>query len=70
MKRIPVVKRDQLPVRSPLSQTLVMWLLLDRLAPPGWVVGAVATIYTLAWVGFLVRFWHEDETPLRDLEVL
>jgi hypothetical protein len=35
------IKPSNLPPRVPILSTLVLWLLLDRLHPAGWVLGLV-----------------------------
>lgn len=42
-----------LPARMPLGASLIMWLLLDRLQPPGWVWGAVTVLLLFLWAMWL-----------------
>lgn len=39
-----------MPARPPLGATLVLWLLLDRLQPPGWVWGATSCAVLFLWL--------------------
>lgn len=47
-----VIARTNLPARAPVITTALSWLLLDRLAPPGWVNGAVWMFVGLLWLSF------------------
>lgn len=47
MEPIYVIKPKHLPPRIPLSLFGVIWLLLDRFQPPGWVWGVVGCLCAL-----------------------
>lgn len=42
-----------LPMKMPLYPTLVWFLLLDRLAAPGWVWGVMGAVLAAVWVGWI-----------------
>lgn len=44
-----------MPAQLPVQTTALAWLLLDRLAAPGWVWGVVGTVLALFWVLAIVR---------------
>lgn len=44
------ISYNNMPVTFPIFPTLTVWLLLDRLQPPGWVWGTVSTIFGLYWL--------------------
>ena len=59
-----VIKRDNLPTRLPVLFTLVVWLLLDRFDPDGWVHGAVWAVVVLLWVGSVVALVREQDVDI------
>ena len=60
MKRKTAIKPSSLPARSPLGTAILLWLLLDRLAAPGWAFGALWTVIALLAVMWVVSFWTES----------
>jgi hypothetical protein len=59
------VANANLPMRPPLLLSIVMWLLLDRLAAPGWVWGAVGLFLALVWF-----VWVWDAATRRAVDIL
>lgn len=59
-----VISRRNLPTRMPVLTTVICWLVLDRIAAPGWVQGAAWTFIGLLWVASLANFADE-----RDVDV-
>jgi hypothetical protein len=55
-----------LPGRMPLGITLLLWLLLDRLQPKGWVWGAVSVLVVMLWGMWIWDVTTRDEVPLDD----
>jgi hypothetical protein len=49
MKKDKVIRYENLPRNLPLFQTLVIWLVFDRLSAPGWLWGVVVTLVVLIW---------------------
>jgi len=60
MKHSTVIKSSSLPTRSPFGLAILLWLLLDRLAAPGWAFGALWTVIALLAVMWVVSFWTES----------
>jgi len=60
MKHVTVIKLSSLPTRSPFGLAILLWLLLDRLAAPGWAFGALWTVIALLAVMWVVSFWTES----------
>lgn len=48
-----VIDNKYLPARLPFTWTGVVWLMLDRYPPPGWVQGVVWTIVVIVWFACL-----------------
>jgi hypothetical protein len=48
-----VISYANLPMSVPLSPTLLMALVLDRVVAPGWVWGAVGVLMALVWAIWL-----------------
>jgi len=44
-----VIAGSQLPIRLPMTSTLVWYLLLDKLNAPAWIWGAMGVIMGLLW---------------------
>lgn len=59
-----VIARANLPARAPVLTTVLSWLLLDRIAPPGWVNGAVWTFVALLWLAFIFNLADEHVVDL------
>lgn len=68
MKTTKVVPFSQLPMRLPIWPTAVLYLLLDRFNPPGWVWGAAGAIMALLWVICSIAIYKQEETPLKELK--
>lgn len=60
MKKTKVIHPENLPTRAPLWSSVVMWLLLDRLQPPGWWWGVVGTVFALFWISWGVSFFYGE----------
>ncbi len=63
-----VVSGQQLPTRLPITGTLVVGLLLDRLQAPGWLCGAAGVLAVLFWAIVIYCRRHETQVRLRCLE--
>ncbi|MCA1857437.1 hypothetical protein LE190_16105 [Massilia oculi] len=60
MKKRIVIKTSSLPVRLPVTFTTSGWLLLDRLAAPGWAFGVFWTLVAALVVGFIYGLRHTE----------
>lgn len=67
MKRSKVISHKNLLSRLPVMTTIVIWLFLDRLHPPGWCWGAAITLLVILWIGGIVSIATETETKLSEL---
>ncbi len=61
MAKRKVISGKNLAIRPPILLSVVLWLLLDRLAAPGWLFGVAGTVITVFWILFIVdALNHED----------
>ncbi len=70
MSTYQVIAFKYLPPRLPILLGIVLWLLLDRLQPPGWVWGGAWTVYGLYVVlivtgMFMCKHVHPSELAKR-----
>lgn len=68
MKRIKVIKRDQMPANPFRVIVLMMaaYLFLERVKAPEWVYGAVGLLLGLALIGSCVRAIRQEEVDVFD----
>jgi hypothetical protein len=52
------------PRRLGLSLYAVVWLLLDRWQPPGWVWGVVGTVCAVVFIASLIDFFTAEDVEL------
>ena len=64
MSKRTVVSWKNLPMRMPLMFTAVCYLLLDRLAAPGWVWGVVGTLVIAMWLTWIADVIQRDGVEL------
>lgn len=62
-----VVHPGQLPPKSPLPITALMWLLFDRLEASGWAWGVLITLLAIWWVGWFLTVVNAEWTYLKEL---
>lgn len=55
-----VIAYSNLPARLPVTNTLIVWLLLNATHPEGWIVGATWTAMTLLWVVALIVVFTQN----------
>lgn len=60
MERKKVIDYKYLPTQFPVSLTLLVPLVLDRMHAPGWLWGAAGFGLVAAWVGSVVNVLRED----------
>lgn len=58
-----------LPVRMPLVFSILLWLLLDRFAVPGWAWGIAGTLVLFIWIIWVWDVATRDNVEL-DLKQL
>ena len=50
MKKTKVISTKNMPFRLPIYQTLVAWLVLERMDASGWIYGAVGMLFVFVWI--------------------
>lgn len=69
MKKLKVFKYSYFPARLPLFDTIVIYLLLDKLQVSQLVWGIVGTIVILWWfLSLLAIIFLQDITTIEELE--
>lgn len=68
MKGRKVVSPKALPTNLPVSLTVSVFLLLDRLNVEGWVWGAVSAFFTLIWVASIAQLVTHEQVDIFDKE--
>lgn len=64
MKELKVLKRDNLPTRLPLWQSVTCLLALEYWNAPEWLYGASVLFFVLLWVVATVMIFKEKEIDL------
>ena len=64
MKNRKVVSSTNLPARLPITFSIVMWLLLDRIQAPGYVYGIVFTIIGIMAIAAAIDIWKREDVTL------
>lgn len=64
MIRRKVVSWKSMPSRLPINMSVVVWLVLDRLKPPGWVWGACGAVLLIVWVASIISMCREEGTEI------
>lgn len=68
MKHKKVISHNNLPTHLPVTSTIAVYLLLDKLRAPGWFWGAVGLFFVALWIGAIVAILHEDDVELDALK--
>ena len=63
-----VVSPKNLPMRAPLTSTLVFWLVLDKLGAPGWVWGVLGTLLAVLWIAYFVDIFKREDIDILNNE--
>jgi hypothetical protein len=65
MTKVKVIRNLDLPTKAPLSLTISIWLLLDRLqVSPVWM-GVYYTIFTVIWISIITSFVMQESVPVK-----
>ena len=59
-----VVRPYNLPTRAPVLDTVVAWLLLDRLHAPQWIWTTVAVCWVAEWLLWFALLFVEERTDI------
>jgi hypothetical protein len=66
MSKKMVINSKNIKTRIPTVATIAWYLLLDKLAAPGWVWGAMGVLFFIAWVAAIVDVFNcEELEPLK-----
>lgn len=63
MKR-KVISQKILPSRFPIWQSVILFLLFDRLAVPQWVWASVGTLWGLFFLASIVLLFNEEQIDI------
>ncbi len=64
METRKIISRENLPMRSPVLGTAVVWLVLDRLAASSVVIAVVFTIVAIYWIGWFAHLHFCNEIDI------
>lgn len=64
MTRKKVIAFKNMPSRIPFWCLFIVWLMLDRLKPAGWIVGAVWTIVVVMAIADVISFFTQIEVDV------
>jgi len=67
MSGTKVIAFKNFPARPPISLSILLWLLLDRLAAPSWVWGVVGTLLAIIWALSLYSICTQELVELKEL---
>jgi len=67
MKEKKVVDRLDLPTRLPLSLTISLYLLADKLTLNGFGLGILVTFLAIIWLVAIIKLWSDKPTKLKEL---
>jgi hypothetical protein len=62
-----VIAFKSLPMRPPISLSILLWLLLDRLNAPVWVWSVVGTLLGIVWIISLHEVFTQELVDLKEL---
>ncbi len=66
MKKQKVIKKSNLPSKSPLLFILILYLCLDKWNVPQWIWGIAGTFCFLLILGFIWTMFFEEPTDIFD----
>lgn len=64
MKKLQVIKPDNLPTKLPLTLTIALYLLIDKLNSPQWIWGMFWTLTVILWACSIYRMWVEEQVEI------
>ena len=67
MSRTKVIAGKNLPIRLPITLSILLWLLLDRLGAPSWVWGVVGTLLAIVWIVAIYAVFTQESVELKEL---
>lgn len=60
MKKTKWIHQNNVPLKLPLTPSIVLWLLLDKLQAAGWMQGVAYTILGILWIGAIVAIVNSE----------
>ncbi len=60
MKKSKWIHPSNMPLRLPVTSSVVLYLLLDKLQAAGWVQGVAYTIMGLIWIVAVVAIFNSE----------
>ena len=60
MSKSKWIHPSNIPLKLPLTPSIVLWLLLDRLQAAGWVQGVAYTILGILWIGAIIAIFNSE----------
>lgn len=67
MKPKKVISHKNLPSKLPVFQTIVLWLFLDRLNAPSWLMGAIGAVWLILFVAAIYLVNHQQEVDIANV---
>jgi len=64
MKELKVLKRDNLPTRLPLWQSITCLLALEHWNAPEWLYGVAGLFFTILWIVVIIMIFKEKQIDL------
>lgn len=58
-----VINSRNMPMNTPLYQTLAVVLALIEFEAPEWVCGVVGTILVIVWLGWIISIFNTEQLP-------
>jgi hypothetical protein len=68
MKHPKVLSFKQFPTRPPITQTLVVYLMMDKFHAPGWLWGVVITLWVIIWATVIYMMAVQESTEIAELK--
>jgi len=59
-----VIKPSNLPTKFPVTFTAVVYLMIDKFQPAGWVVGVIWTLVVLLWIMAIIIIYKQKHTDI------
>lgn len=60
MKKSKWIHPSNMPLRLPVTSTVVLYLLLDKLQAAGWIQGVAWTVMGLLWVVAVAAIFNSE----------
>ena len=64
MKERKVISGNNIPVRIPVIDAIVLYLLLDKFNAAAWIWGVVGTLWAIMFIATLIATWNEKSIDI------